>query len=287
MNTPYNLELFAFFSELRGKPVPDDFCDQVFDRFDIDLLAAFGNTSLKNPILVDCNEFESTFGEIDQIIKSGFGGVILKDIDCNDNQNCYLESLSKFINGNLPVYGSIKVDYQEYNKDNLRNIASKIVDAGIKSLIISSSLYDHKLELYKESIEVVKEITEQTFFRINNAVMDYSSRMVLLEYLYAAGADGVVIKDEDIVEDEGKNRLIEWIKNAREVPLRISIASSVSCGSDIFDFLEAGAQCVQVTDFNLLDDDYKKYGSKFVNAFYELILDPEDGLISSIIKEKK
>ena len=285
MNTPYNLELFAFFSELQNKSIPEDFNDQVFDRFDIDLSSVFGKTHLKNPLLIDCNKFGSTMADLDQISKSGFGGIILQDIDCKNPQLNHLENLSEYIN--IPVFGSIKINFQEFDRENLRNTVSKYVRTDIKSLIISPLLEINEYGLYKESVEIVREIADQTFFRINNAEMDYSSRLVLLEHLYAAEVDGVVIKDINLNDENIKNGLIEWIKSALDVPVKISIAGSVSNGSDIYDFLKAGAENVQITDFDLLEDDLIKYGSRFGNAFFKLILDPEDGIISSMLREGK
>lgn len=137
------------------------------------------------------------------------------------------------------------------------------------------------------------------FPKILNLEYGLSFQMEMVKCAIRAGADGVVIANRIYKPEFGcahggkelKERNLAQIKQARnELPeVSISGTGGIYTGAHIVEYLQAGAENVQILSFLMgrLKSKMIKKGNRFKQVFYKLMLDAKDGYIKCLLEQRE
>jgi dihydroorotate dehydrogenase len=111
-------------------------------------------------------------------------------------------------------------------------------------------------------------------------------------------ADGVIVANRTFKKEYGcahggrelREKNLQQIQEIKKVFPRISVSATggIYSGKHILDYLNAGAENVQVLSYimgKVKDPFVKKVGDKFEQVFYKLMLDTEDGFLACKVRE--
>lgn len=155
------------------------------------------------------------------------------------------------------------------------------------------------LRWYREIPEIVKSVAEDisVFPKILNLEYGFDFQIEMVKASVEGNADGVVIANRIFKKEFGcahggkelKERNIKQIKEVRKIfpEIHISATGGVYTGKDILDYIEAGAENVQLLSFLMgkTSINFGIEGTKFEKVFHYLLFDEETGLLPLMLKK--
>lgn len=156
------------------------------------------------------------------------------------------------------------------------------------------------LRWYREIPKIIKGVFPQIYIFTKIMNLDYGIdfQIKIVEEAIKGNADGVVIGNRIFKKEinsafggkELRERNLTLIKEIKKAFPNFSISGTggIYTGKHILDYLESGADNVQILSYILgkVKKDFKKEkGNKFDKVLYELFFNPENGLIIEILKK--
>ena len=156
------------------------------------------------------------------------------------------------------------------------------------------------LRWYRTVPRFVKSISPRivVFPKLLNLDFGLKFQIQMVEASLEGKADGIVVAnrifkreyDSGHGGEELRQRNLSQIKEIRRIFPEISISATggVYSGRHVFDYLDAGAENVQILSYIMgkVNSPFPKDdGNKFERVFHKLMLDTQDGLISCTLKE--
>ncbi len=237
------------------------------------------------------------------------GGLDTRNLDqyCDFAVSCWKHMSPDFIIiasllGHLPSY------QEPLNENEWLYTTKRLYDAGYRIFEIDfcpflreqNQLMNQKtiLRWYRCIPEMMKTRFKDilVFPKIMN--LDYGTefQMKMVESSIKAGADGVVIANRIYISEIGsahggkqlRQRNLIQIKKVHKMhpDYTISATGGVYRGSHMLDYIQAGAQNIQILSFLMgkLKKPLEKKTDRFQQVFYKLMLDPEDGYLAGLLK---
>lgn len=159
---------------------------------------------------------------------------------------------------------------------------------------------ENVLRWYRTCTSYIKRAVPdmKVFPKILNLEWGIGFQTSMAEAAIEGGADGLVVGNR-IYNPEYKSghggeelrqRNLKQIRTIRDSfpKLPISATGGVYSGRDVYEYMKAGAENVQILSYVMgrVDKPFaKSSGSKLEKVFHKLILDPYDGLVACILKE--
>ncbi len=156
------------------------------------------------------------------------------------------------------------------------------------------------LRWYRTIPEIIKRSFPDVFVFPKIMNLDYGMdfQIEMAENSIKGRADGVVIGNRIYKKEIGcahggkelRERNLLQIKKVYDKNLEIPISATggIYSGRHIYQYIEAGAQNVQVLSFLMgkLKKPLEKKGNRFQQVFYKLMLDPEDGYLACLLQQR-
>ncbi len=153
------------------------------------------------------------------------------------------------------------------------------------------------LRWYETVPSFVKSVNSsiKVYPKLLNLEFGMEFQVKMAEVAINSGADGIVVANRFFREDLGcayggrtlKDRNVEMVKRIKDrfPNVKISATGGVYSGRDVVEYLDAGAENVQLLSFIMgkVKRPFVKKGNKFEQVFHKLIFDPEDGFIRVLI----
>lgn len=195
---------------------------------------------------------------------------------------------------------------EDFKKEEWVYTAKKLFDAGYKTFEIDfcpqlsneSSLIEKKnvLRWYATIPSYVKSVSPEitVFSKAMNLDFGMDFQIEMSSETIKGGADGIVIGNRLFKKEFGcahggkelRERNITQIKEIKKIfpDVHVSGTGGVYTGKDIVDYLEAGAENVQILSFLMGKTAirFTKKGTKFEKVLHRLLFDPSDGLLVSM-----
>jgi len=155
------------------------------------------------------------------------------------------------------------------------------------------------LRWYRKIPLIIKSVKENisVFPKILNLEYGIDFQIEMVKAAVEGKSDGVVIANRIYKKEYGsahggkelKERNIHQIKEVKKIfpNLCISATGGVYTGKDILDYMEAGAENVQLLSFLMgkTSINFERKGTKFEKVFYYLLFDEKTGLLPSMLKK--
>jgi len=228
----------------------------------------------------------------------------------------YLEFAEKALNigkeRNIPVIASFlshlpqeKEDWKEeewtYTAERFRDLGFTHVEIDFCPFLKGEDIAKNRetvLRWYREAPKLIKSKGLEVITKILNLDLGERFQIEMVEASIEGGANAVVIANRMYKPEYGsahggielKKRNMKQIKNVRENGLNIPVIATggTYTGTDATDYLRVGAQSVQLLSF-IMGKPYKPpktRKNRFEWVSYQLILNPENGLVANMLHLK-
>jgi hypothetical protein len=198
--------------------------------------------------------------------------------------------------------------YKDFEKEEWVYTTKKLFDAGYKAFEIDfcPQLSDESELIEKENIlrwyrtipSFIKSVSPEisVFPKLMNMDYGLDFQIEMGSESIKGGADGLVIGNRIFKKEFGcahggkelKERNLLQIKEIKKLfpDIHISGTGGIYTGKDILDYLEAGAENIQILSLLMgrTSMEFTKKGTKFEKVLHKLLFDPLDGLLASMIK---
>lgn len=156
------------------------------------------------------------------------------------------------------------------------------------------------LRWYRTCPGIIKSVADdvKVFPKMLNLDWGLEYQLKMAEAAVEGGSDGLVVANRFYSRQYGsghggeelKRRNLEQVKLIKEhfPDMPVSATGGVYSGRDVFDYLDAGAENVQLFSYLMgkVNKPFAKTeGSRFDKVFHKLMLDPNDGLIACMLEE--
>jgi len=198
-----------------------------------------------------------------------------------------------------------------FKKEEWVYTTKKLFDAGYKVFEIDfcpqlsgeSELIEKEniLRWYRTIPSFIKSVSPEidVFPKLMNMDYGLDFQVAMGTESMKGGADGLVIGNRVFKKEIGcahggkelKERNLLQIKEMKKLfpDVHISGTGGIYTGKDVLDYLEAGAENVQILSLLMgrTSMDFTKKGTKFEKVFHKIIFDPSDGLLASKMGENR
>lgn len=155
------------------------------------------------------------------------------------------------------------------------------------------------LRWYREIPGIIKSIGKDIFVfpKLLNLEFGIDFQIEMVKAAIGGKADGIVVANRIYKKEYGsahggkelKKRNIKQIKEIKKIfpDIHISGTGGIYTGVDILDYMEAGAENVQLLSFLMgkTSINFEIEGTKFKKVFYYLLFDEKTGLIPAMLKK--
>ena len=282
MEPTYNIELFSFFSEFSNRPLPDDFMEQIENRFEIDFTTSLGTTALPHPLILGLSEKELLFPNIEKSFKSGFSGLSFLISHQMEKEN--FSGLKKLLTATkehfpgFPLIGALKLSLEENNLEPFVQKVSEVSTFGLDFLQVILTTENPSQKFHLEIIQTLSYLE-------NKKILIGFEENLLDEKLFETLSDWKG-KFEGVMFTSGekfKNESVLMLQKSGKV-LPCGVSSKFDSGLEIFGFLNSGFQfaiCEFHKDYEPLVP--QNSNNPYQDFFHHLFLNPENGLVQSYL----
>lgn len=154
---------------------------------------------------------------------------------------------------------------------------------------------------YRSIPEILKKTFKDIFVFPKILNLDYGIdfQLKIIEASFQGNSDGVIIANRIYKKEYGcahggeelRHRNLRQVKDAHQLYRKIEISATggIYRGKHIIEYLNAGAQNVQILSYLMgkVRKPFEKKGNRFQQVFYELMLNIEDGYFICLLRQKE
>lgn len=157
------------------------------------------------------------------------------------------------------------------------------------------------LDWYRNCTALMKTVSNEirVIPKMLNLEWGLDFQVKMAEAAIEGGADGLLVANRIFKSEynsghggiELRERNLAQVKEIKKCfpSLKVAATGGVYNGRQAYEYLKAGAECVQLLSFIMgkVNKPFAKAeGNKFEKVFHKLLLDPNDGLVAAIIDEE-